>query len=493
MKNRILMIGNIANNAYLNAKILRDAGYSVDVLCNDYYHIMGCPEWEEAQINLAELDPFEPQWYRVNLHDYIRPKWFVQGPMTLCLKYLYAKNKYGENSLVSKILIYILNKFNSTDKKGVFFVLSIELQKKMKLFIQKVINSIILIRKSLLKRGIIGTCNKIVEICINLRNNNITNSLKAENLLIMEENLFKKYVGVNEIRLQKVFSSYDIIIGYAISGVYPLALGYKYIAFEHGTIRSIPFQQDELGIVCNEVYTKAAHVFITNCDNIIAAKKLGLKNYSFIPHPISDVRPSGKFKRTDFGVGLEEFLIVHPSRQHWDKNYRDPSLEKGNDIFIEGLAKFIRSSHKAIKCIMVDWGAKLAKSKNLIEDLGIAENIIWIAPVSHNDLVDLMAIADCVADQFFLGTFGAIPPKCFKLGTPVLMYLNPEHHSWCFNELPPLLNASTSEKVCQELTKLSLYDQNILKEFKEQSRLWFENNYSNETIVKTFESVFSQL
>ena len=39
----LLHIGNVANNAYLNAKLLNRAGLDCDVLCYDYYHIMGCP------------------------------------------------------------------------------------------------------------------------------------------------------------------------------------------------------------------------------------------------------------------------------------------------------------------------------------------------------------------------------------------------------------------------------------------------------------------
>ena len=45
---RVLHIGNIANNAYLNASILNAAGVDCDVLCYDYYHVMACPEWESA-------------------------------------------------------------------------------------------------------------------------------------------------------------------------------------------------------------------------------------------------------------------------------------------------------------------------------------------------------------------------------------------------------------------------------------------------------------
>ena len=45
---RVLHIGNIANNAYNNAKLLNKVGLECDVICYGYYHIMGCPEWEDA-------------------------------------------------------------------------------------------------------------------------------------------------------------------------------------------------------------------------------------------------------------------------------------------------------------------------------------------------------------------------------------------------------------------------------------------------------------
>jgi hypothetical protein len=44
----VLHVGNVANNGYLNAKLLNDAGCDCDVLAYAHYHTMGCPEWEES-------------------------------------------------------------------------------------------------------------------------------------------------------------------------------------------------------------------------------------------------------------------------------------------------------------------------------------------------------------------------------------------------------------------------------------------------------------
>ena len=69
-----LHIGNIANAAYLNARMLNEAGIDCDVLCYEYYHIMGCPEWESAVFDPNGVDPDRPLWSRIDLNGFARPR-----------------------------------------------------------------------------------------------------------------------------------------------------------------------------------------------------------------------------------------------------------------------------------------------------------------------------------------------------------------------------------------------------------------------------------
>jgi len=80
---RVLHVGNIANNAFINAKLMRKIGVHADVVCADYYHIMGTPEWEEAEFKGDYGDPYFPDWWRA-VRGYLRPSWFFQGPRRLC-------------------------------------------------------------------------------------------------------------------------------------------------------------------------------------------------------------------------------------------------------------------------------------------------------------------------------------------------------------------------------------------------------------------------
>ncbi|MBR1207647.1 MULTISPECIES: glycosyltransferase family 4 protein [unclassified Bradyrhizobium] len=88
---RVLHIGNIANNAYNNALIQRRFGIESDVICYNYYHVMGCPEWEAASFD-GNVDNMFPDWWATELGGWRRPDWFAQGPVLDCLSYLRAKN-----------------------------------------------------------------------------------------------------------------------------------------------------------------------------------------------------------------------------------------------------------------------------------------------------------------------------------------------------------------------------------------------------------------
>jgi glycosyltransferase involved in cell wall biosynthesis len=112
---RVLHIGNIANNAYNNAKIMNAAGLDCDVLCFNSYHVMGTPEWDDADLRATPEDQFNPDWRQVVR--FARPRWFAQGDLHTCLSYLLARRK--GNALEASLLWYRLSveaKFHPGDR-----------------------------------------------------------------------------------------------------------------------------------------------------------------------------------------------------------------------------------------------------------------------------------------------------------------------------------------------------------------------------------------
>lgn len=111
---RVLHVGNVANNAYLNAKLLNARGFDCDVICHDYLHIMGCPEWEDAEFRVEGLDQGAPDWVAAGARGFKRPRWFAQGPQLLCLDYLLAKRQ--NKAELADLLWHQLGVLNGTVK-----------------------------------------------------------------------------------------------------------------------------------------------------------------------------------------------------------------------------------------------------------------------------------------------------------------------------------------------------------------------------------------
>src|ERR1700722_6744013 len=89
---RVLHMGNIANNAFLNAKFMRSVGIDADVVTRDYYHVMAAPEWGGAVVKGDWGDDHRPDFNMSIIGDYTRPRWFIQGTLEQTEEYLLARN-----------------------------------------------------------------------------------------------------------------------------------------------------------------------------------------------------------------------------------------------------------------------------------------------------------------------------------------------------------------------------------------------------------------
>lgn len=494
---KTLHIGNIANNAYLNAKIFNERNIPTDVLCLDYYHVMGLPEWEDADFIGNHNDDFYPDLSKVDLNGFKRPSWFVQGGKLDAIKYLIAKNeKFFLKSKYYEIKLKISNLLNEHSNKkyksflSKFKSLFLKLNGLRRLYKYPFLLIIALI---FLPFTIFFIFYKLIEKVKLTENRNFF----QKRIDLIKQNIMFNYKDRAELfdfdtlnhyekevyYWRKLFKNYDKVYAYGIDGIYPLLADKEYYAFEHGTLRKMPFDYDHNGLRAFLSYKFAKGVFITNADNILAAKKLELKNYTFIPHPVNE-EPIAKIGADNNNLKLKEkyssdFLVYHPARQHWDKQSRDLNYEKGNDIFIEGFAKFVKEINPNAKAILSEWGMMLDESKNLISTLGVEKNIIWSKPVHNFEMTKIIQSVDIVADQFFLGSFGDIMPKACLSKKATIMYLNQELHEWCFDEMPPVFNVNNHLEVFESL-KFAYLNPLGLKEQGEKSLQWYWKYHSNE-------------
>lgn len=462
-KPRVLHIGNIANNAYLNSKILNRLGVDSDVMCGPYYHIMGYPQWEDADFSGDWGDDFAPNWKRAGASCFKVPDWFAQGSYNQCM--LQLARRHGENikpAMMALLLVFV-------SRVSCFLYKRVA---RLRPVLERVNRRILsYYPKDLVDRCSMGKCvptsmNTIVRQC------------------------------AVAMPMRRFLRMYDVVIGYATMGSMPLYTGMRpYCAFEHGTIRKLPFEDTDDGRRCAEVYRRADYCFITNCDNITAAKRLGLERFTFIPHPVNeDIMVEEESARLRESLRREldaDFILFHPPRQHWETR-RDPDWEKGNDLLIRGFADFVKTTAPRAAAIFVDWGLKVEESKELLRQLGIADRVKWVRPLPNVQMIKYVKATDALADQFYLGAFGSTMPKALLHGSPALIYLDEERHRWCFPEMPPVLNVRTPEEISAALKRLYA-DADFRRDLISRGRAWYDKYHSNAVIGRTFLSVFEKI
>ncbi|NNL68042.1 MAG: hypothetical protein HKP30_17470 [Myxococcales bacterium] len=515
---RLLHIGNVANNAYLNAKILNQAGIENHVACGPYHHIMGCPEWEDAPIGPDVGDPFLPVWKENELEGFQRPHWFVQGPWPLCWAQLDAisRRAWGRARWI-QVVIDLSRRFHRRNWGHWLTRLeqavggAVEWLRRSgdsgrdggdgPVFRARGggrIRSILFRTLRPLVRAIRPATHAIVGLAIEPplasgrrgpRPDPGALRLRYEELFPAEEGATPAELDpiLQEARLfRRVTHHYDAIVGYGTEAWWALAAGKRpYFAYEHGTIRHLPFEATPEGRRCALTYRLADGVFVTNCDNVVAAERLALPDYRFVPHPVNEtavrITPRADGLRGSLREELgARFLVFHPSRQHWEER-RHPDWEKGNDILIRGFARLVEDTGGDAGAIFVDWGQTVEESRALLRELGVDQHVRWIEPQPNRRMIDYIHACDVVADQFHLGAFGSTMPKALLCEKPAMLYLDEERHRWCFPELPPVLNARTPEEVHAGLLRLHR-DPEAARALGKAGRDWYDRYHSNAVI-----------
>lgn len=565
---RVLHIGNIANNAYRNAALQRRRGIDADVVCYDYYHIMGCPEWEDAEINGA-YDAFYPDWWSLDAGTWQRPDWFIQGPLQNCLDYLNARQRNDrvgcQNAKLAILQAYdemlaeranaagkprrprnllsaehlettvrlapelagisqnpampsiarlasaarsSFSRYSSPEwrrslieytKSGLF---NEALQRRSSgdasSFYDRVVlklygNRNLRRRKSgelegfplattewqrspvrlsklhLLARLAAGSALwcALQPVAAIARHNGAVIDAPRQCAEVSEEIAIRyrddfKHLSIHCIEEDlaahramaalwaDLLGHYDIVQGYAFDAAIPLFQAHPaFAAYEHGTIRLIPFEETRRGRLCRFVYKHAPKVFITNSDVLPSADRIPIRDDRRIPipHAFEDAplnafyEANPKPKRAEGPVHF-----FSPTRHHWKSG--DASWLKGNDVFLRAASKLAGEGHE-IRITLVEWGQEVDESRKLIDELGLAHCVTWLATLNRTQLWAAYRDADVVVDQFVVPALGGVGYEALILGSRLMTRLDKSTLAAFFGEAPPILNAATVEEAVE--------------------------------------------
>lgn len=533
---RVLHIGNIANNAYNNAKLLNKAGLDCDVICYDYYHIMGCPEWEDADFEGDIKNQFYPDWWSVNLNGFKRPRWFAQGPLVPCIHYLIAKRdgkKFNEHVLWN---ILEIARFIRCSRIGIATWNCLRTLRNFFRFlgnkIQLLHNHLFAIRIHCFPLGrlifysILFVCIPfiilfylpvtfvvllykiikrfiyyVVPIEIEKEKYSFKDRVKElvddyakkfperEDKLTENDLIDYKYV-INLWR--KLFLRYDIIQAYSTDPVLPmLANNCLYIGFEHGTLREIPFNKTSQGRKTALAYHLAKHVFVTNIDCLKNAHILADDRVSVINHPYDEeqgVEVTGwqKLRQKLFRSLDSTFLFFFPTRHDWipGSGYAD----KANDIFLNAFCRLRREGYK-VGMVCCNWGSNVRESINLLKQQDCSQYVYWNNTMGRIQFERTAKACHVVVDQFKLGSFGGIMFKAMALGLPVCTYLKESEMRGRYTEAPPVINCRTKYEILNKMKQI-IDSPTILTNLSVASLNWFKKYHGSAETVRIQLSIF---
>lgn len=424
---KIVHIGNIANNAYNNAKFLRRKGIEADVLCYDYTHVMGQPEWEDAEFE-GEVDEFHPDWTGAGLGLFRRPSWFKQASL-----------------------------FGASRGRRIWFRGQFRLER----WLQR-------------PWALVHVWPTYREACEHGASGRIKDVWCT---------------AVNEKAFRAWFEGYDLIQAYATEPIHAWMFGNcrPFVAYEHGTMRDIPFENTSRGRLLTLAYTRAGKIIITNPDVIAAAQRLRLRHYQFVPHPVDETkyRPCQTTLREQLRHDSQADLILFaPSRHQWDL--------KGNDRIVRAYARFAKQSSQHTLLILTRWGQDVERSQRLVTELGLDGRVIWRPPLNKQKLIHYYNAADIVLDQFVIGAFGTITPEAMACGKPVILYFNREVHEWCYAEPPPVVGARSEEDIFQRLQELAA-DRRHRESLGSASREWMIKHHGWELVADRQIAIYREL
>jgi len=514
---RVLHIGNIANNAFLNARILNQSGWDCDVMCADYYHIMGCPEWEEADFSGAIHDQFRPDWTAVDLHGYQRPAWFAQGPQQLCIDYLTARRtgdapaaarRWEELGLANQTLGSPSPQWSEQmARKRLRRRLFLSTLQRYLTIVRERPDAAKLVSSKLRSwaqaRGPWAEAVRIIALPMCLAGVFLVRldaprtvpdqaaewqRVFAESFPDREDQLTVEDCEAHLVmapRWKALFDLYDVVLAYSTDGIIPLFAGVPYVAFEHGTLREIPYRKTGEGRRTALCYRLAEHVMVTNFDCLGSAEHLAPGRFTLINHPFDEDRglsvTGADALRAELRRELDcDFICFFPTRHDWvsGEGYAD----KGNDVFLRGFAALCRDGF-AVGLVCCAWGANVEHSKALLAALGCARHVKWISPLPTVQFERMCRAAHCVVDQFVLGSFGGVMFKALGVGAPVVTYLDENQLLRQYPQTPPVINCRTDQEIVAALSRL-IHSPDELEDIGRAAREWISTYHAKADTVR---------
>lgn len=205
------------------------------------------------------------------------------------------------------------------------------------------------------------------------------------------------------------------------------------------------------------------------------ASRLGIRSIEplFIPipvgpRPVPPVEADGPVR------------VFMPSRHDWADESRD-GIAKGNDRFVRAWARRVHEGWSST-LTFITYGEHVDATRRLVRDLGVEEHVEFRPKMLQEDLQREIERSDLIADQFDQGTPGALSLQAMATGRALAMYWDPAS-TFCYSEVPPLLNSKDEEELYDLLGRYATRDS--LMDLGRSAHAWMSREYGHRRLVRS--------
>lgn len=528
---KILHVGNIAQNGYTNASILRARGHDCDLVAADMLHAGSSPEWYEMSAGDADAaalgdDPFFPDFYALGravpeIGDWVAQGVFLPALMTLLLKRRGDARAHTALAALS-YLRFKMTVRRTTDPMGVplgrdafeAHLARCDLRPRLRRRIRlgrmaedlwnHVVARVRLQEDSPYVRGwrpplSAGTLDPYFDadpglegLVRGLRDRGLAEALfiefpgplmdyahTARHGFTTEEVI--PYLWQGRV-LRDLVSHYDVCIFYGDTCKFAFAAGVEtYWALEHGTVRSRPFEPSVNGRLTAAGFLAATRVFLTNTDYATASPRLEFapEQRIYAPHPFDEARALAFRRAHRARRDPDRAVLFCPARQQWASG--QPDMVKGNDLYFRAGRLLLDRGRSDFLFHCVDWGIDRDASRALVAELGLEAHVRWSAILPKRALWGAMLDAHAVIDQFHLSAMGGVTFEALALGRRLISRDDGINNAVFFEEPPPILAAADVEQIAARML-LVMDDADDVAGLGQAGADWVRTHHSAERI-----------
>jgi hypothetical protein len=296
---------------------------------------------------------------------------------------------------------------------------------------------------------------------------------------------FESFLNTSVEEIRKLFNTFEVLIGTDLAPAFLFKAGLKLnYFFPHGSdIYEFPFckyknHPPQLWEIPFNLVSRHQKYGIKNADYVMMddsddsyemplLKIRGDKRKRICAPPFlylnqySDDYP----KRSSFYEEFQkirkkyELIVFQQIAQDWSS--RGPfKIDKGNNHLINGFAKFLQQKPELRDrsiLILMEYGGDVEKSKKLIHELGINNEVIWMKKMQRKDLMVLISIADICVGELGYRTWYSYSSimEFMAMKKPLMHHRGDEHYKAKGLELYPMVDIKDASGVTDVLIDLS--------------------------------------